>query len=60
MDLPGLIEGTADGKGVGDDFRDGILDELQKLNPEVTYCSIIDDEAIERVKGLILLSAVLE
>ena len=112
MDLPGLIEGTADGKGVGDSFlkhtekanlivhfvsleeedpisnykkirkeistlpkrlrnmkevivltkydeiedekRDEIMKELAKLNPEITYSSIIDDESIERVKELII------
>ena len=112
MDLPGLIEGTVDGKGVGDEFikhtenanlivhfvsledidpissykrirkeiltlpvriqkmkevivltkhdsisnvkRDEIVKELGKLNPEITYSSIIDDESLEKVKELII------
>jgi len=112
MDLPGLIEGTVDGKGVGDDFikhteeasliahfvsleevdpvasykqirkeiltlseriqkmkeiviltkydsvsnlkRDKVMNKLSKLNPEITYSSIIDDESLENVRKLII------
>ena len=31
-----------------------IVKELGKLNPEITYSSIIDDESLEKVKELIL------
>jgi G3E family GTPase len=34
--------------------RDEILKKISKLNPEITYSSIIDDESLGKVKKLII------
>jgi GTP-binding protein len=48
MDLPGLIEGTAEGKGVGDDF----IKHTEKANLIVHFVSLEEVDPIESYKQI--------